>query len=394
MIAVSRPLTARGSLAGRVISATRYFAARPPTPSGFQGCAFAAESPERAEESREEGRGAGSPPAAGPSRKPGSAASWSWEPRNLPNLPAPTRRGAHGRGPVRKRASRETFSRSRPRPGGRFPALDPQGCGLPAPSGRCRPSRASAPSVSGSRRPLPSLPHPGLRRPVPGPVPALWDTLPSFLPSSVPSLHLASQHWELGGGSRTGQPTPRAAPWSLRGPDLPPAPAARCSLACQSAAPATTAAAGDSVSKGSWRRLRPLLLLLLLRAGAGSASLGVGGADSPTGGAAAARTPSSWPSPPPSCPDARALTQFGRRTLALPHVGWQRGEVGSVEVPQRSGRFGHPPFPFPKFPKALEFKDSSVPSHPPFTTLHRAVLTPRKFPSRVNALPTLMPTVP
>lgn len=194
MIAVSRPLTARGSLAGRVISATRYFAARPPTPSGFQGCAFAAESPERAEESREEGRGAGSPPAAGPSRKPGSAASWSWEPRNLPNLPVPTRRGAHGRGPVRKRASRETFSPA--------PALVP---GAGSQPWTRRAAGFPRPPAAAARRGRARRPSPGLGVPCPpSPIPVSGaqcpdqsppsGTLfpPSFLPPFPPSISLPS----------------------------------------------------------------------------------------------------------------------------------------------------------------------------------------------------------
>ena len=183
------------------------------------------------------------PPAACPLPKPGTTAAGArGEPRSLP---APTwPRGARlraGRGASVRGDLSSCFS---PRPRDRVPRPSPAG---PPVSRAIWPSpvegeRAARLPVSAS---LALHPHRGLRRPVPRPVPALRDTLPSFLPFSVPSLHLASQHQELGGGSRTGRPTPSAAPLSPRGPDLPPAPAARCSLACRCAAPAATAAAGQ-----------------------------------------------------------------------------------------------------------------------------------------------------
>lgn len=77
----------RGSLAGCVIwalpSATRYFPARPPAPSGFQGCAPAGWS--REVESRQRGVASLLPPDSSPPPTPGTTTSQGWEHWGPPN---------------------------------------------------------------------------------------------------------------------------------------------------------------------------------------------------------------------------------------------------------------------------------------------------------------------
>lgn len=300
-----------------------------PTPSGFQGCAPADQSQERAEESREEGRGAREAP-----RGPPSWETW----HHLKDGAGDTGPSQHQPGAGRTTTSRQRSGDIFPpspapilRAASPAPAPAPRVPGFPRPPAAAR--RGERAVCPGSRRPLPSLPHPLLWSLEPRPVPALRDTLPFFLPSSVPSLHLASQHRELGGGPRTGQPTPGAAPLSLRGSDSPPAPAPRCSLVRPCAAPPPPPGTRSLRAPGDGSDLSSSTSYSSGCSGAGSASLEVGGAESPTGGAVAvaAQTPSSG-SGPPSGPDALAVPGFGCRTRVARVQAGREGRSGAVKL--------------------------------------------------------------
>ncbi|KAM7246134.1 hypothetical protein CapIbe_002432 [Capra ibex] len=137
-----------------------------------------------------------SPPFACPPPKSGTTATGaSGEPRSLP---APTWRGAHGCGSAAEPACGETFPpASALVPGTASPDLAPQDPRLPGPSGR-RPSRASAPSVSRSRRPLPSTPIAVSGAQCPDQSPPSGTLFPpSFLSPFPPSISLPStRNWE------------------------------------------------------------------------------------------------------------------------------------------------------------------------------------------------------
>lgn len=229
--------------------------------------------------------------------------------------------------------------------GAASPAPAPRGHWLPAPSGRRPSGRARRPSrVSASLAlppPTPSLEPGASTSPRP---PGHSSLLPSFLRSLPPSRFPAPgtqrrpPNWPADAG--------RCA-LSLPGSDSPPAPAPRCSLVRLCAAPPppgtrSLRAPGDGSDLSSSTSYSSGC------SGAGSASLEVGGADSPTGGAVAvaAQTPSSGPGPP-SGPDALAVPGFGHRTRVARVQAGREGRSGAVKLRKSLAALAIPMFPSP-----------------------------------------------
>lgn len=153
------------------------------------------------------------------------------------------------------------------------------------------------------------------------------------------------------------------------------------------------AAAGDSVSKGSWRRLRPLLLhLLLLRLLPRRLRLAGGrrGAQ-PDGRGGGSGGPDSFLRPWPSLwPRRPGCSRVWLSNLCRARPDRQRGEVRSCEAPQTPGRLDHPHFSFPRIQGGPGVRLSGTPLHDPPGGCYDS----SEVSSRANASTTLMPTVP
>lgn len=297
-----------------------------------------------------------SPPVVRPPPEPGTTASTSGERRSLP---APTRCGAHGRGQTRKQASElgDLSSHSRPRPGGRAPSPGPAGplasCALRPPpvegeSAVCLRVSASLALPPPSRSPAPSAPT------SPRP-PGHSFLLPSFLPPFPPSISLPSTgNSEAAPELASRRPALRPCPLGDRTRHLRPplgahSPAGALPLPSPPL-PGTLSlrAPGDDSDLSSCCSSG--------RAPAPPRSGRRGGQPDGRGGGSLGLLPPG----PALLPPAQTPWLFpGSAAEPVSGLGRQRGRVGSVEVLQTAGCLGHPQFPFPDFPVALEVQGFS-----------------------------------